>query len=89
MQAHLREVCDKLDEARRQLRSAIETVPEAMRGQPPGPDRWSANQVLEHLSLVERRFAAIIAQRISEAREAGLGPEQESREAFPAPCRRC
>lgn len=72
-----------LDQARSGLRAAVDRVPEHRRGERPAPDRWSVSEILEHLSLVERRFAAIIALRISEARAAGLGPEQNPRAALP------
>ena len=46
----------------------MDGVSESRRSQRPGEDRWSVNEILEHLSLVEQRFAAIIAKRIAEAR---------------------
>jgi hypothetical protein len=72
-----------LDQARNGLRTAVEGVPEPLRGKRPAPDRWSVNEILEHLCLVERRFAAIIALRISEARTSGLGPEESPRTPLP------
>ena len=84
---HVRESFANLDAARKDLRSAVDSVPEQRRGERPAPDRWSVNEILEHLSLVERRFAAIIALRISEAREAGLGSELGVRQALPASLR--
>jgi uncharacterized damage-inducible protein DinB len=83
MQTQLSEVVTRLDLARAALRAAVDAVPAHLRGQRPGPDRWSVSEVLEHLSLVEKRFTAIIAMRIGEARQAGLGPEQHAREPLP------
>lgn len=83
MQTQLAEVIARLDRARAELRAAVDAVPGPLRGRQPGPDRWSVSEILEHLSLVEKRFAAIIAMRIDEARAAGLGPEQHPREPLP------
>jgi hypothetical protein len=79
----LKECLANLEDARTALRAAVDAVPEARRGERPAPDRWSASEILEHLGLVERRFAAIIALRISEARATGLGPERNLREPLP------
>jgi hypothetical protein len=83
MQTQLAEVMTRLDQARAELRAAVDAIPVSLRGRQPGPERWSVGQILEHLSLVEKRFSAIIAMRIGEAREAGLGPEQHAREPLP------
>jgi uncharacterized damage-inducible protein DinB len=72
-----------LDQARSGLRAVVDRVPAHRRGERPAPDRWSVNEILEHLSLVEKRFAAIIALRISEARAAGLGAEHNPRVPLP------
>jgi hypothetical protein len=72
-----------LEDARKGLRAAVDAVPELLRGKRPAPDRWSVNEILEHLCLVERRFSAIIALRISEARASGLGPEESARTPLP------
>ena len=51
-------------------------MPDHLRDQPPGSDRWSVAGVLEHLALVDERFTAIISNKIAEARASGLGQEQ-------------
>jgi hypothetical protein len=83
MKTPLGESLATLAEARKALRTAVDTVPERRRGERPAPDRWSVSEILEHLSLVEKRFAAIIALRISEAHAAGLGPERSARQPLP------
>lgn len=83
MMTPLNESMANLADARTALRTAVDAVAEDRRGRRPAEDRWSVSEILEHLSLVERRFAAIIALRISEAREAGLGAEQSPREPLP------
>jgi hypothetical protein len=87
MTSPLQECLGNLEGARKDLRAAVGRVPEARRSERPAPDRWSTNEILEHLALVERRFAAIIALRISEARATGLGPERNRREPLPASLR--
>jgi uncharacterized damage-inducible protein DinB len=83
MMTPLSESLATLTDARTALRAAVDAVPEAHRRERPAPDRWSVSEILEHLSLVERRFAAIIALRISDAVAAGLGPEQSARQPLP------
>lgn len=88
MHPHVAGVFKQLEDARAKLRAAVDTVPMNVRSRRPGDDRWSVNEILEHLSLVEQRFAALIAMRIAEAREVGLGAEQETRDPFPQALRR-
>jgi len=73
-----------LDHARKALREAVDTVPLTRRAERPAADRWSVSEILEHLWLVEKRFAAIIAMRISQARDAGLGAELRPRQPLPS-----
>lgn len=63
---------------RNALREAVDAVPEAQRGQPPEPGRWSVADVLEHLALVEGRFTTTLANRLAEARAQGLAEERET-----------
>ena len=74
-------VFDRLSATRAGLRAAVEGVPAQIRGQKPAPDRWSVNEVLEHLSLVETLFTQRISGAIDKARQEGLGPEQASERA--------
>src|SRR5262245_42875568 len=60
------------------LREAVDAAPEPPRSQPPEPGRWSVADVLEHLALVEHRFAATLANRLSEARAEGVAEERET-----------
>ena len=83
MSTPLKDCLANLEDARSGLRLAVDAVPERRRSERPASDRWSVNEVLEHLGLVERRFAAIISLRISEARATGLGPERNPREPLP------
>ncbi len=69
------EVLDYLDARRKELRAAIDSVPATARNTPPTADQWSVAQVLDHLTMIDRRVAIGISKWIMEARDAGLGPE--------------
>jgi len=68
-------VVGHLEDTRAKLRGVVDAVPAQLRGRRPADDRWSVNDVLEHLSLVESLFTKRISDAIATAREAGLGPE--------------
>jgi uncharacterized damage-inducible protein DinB len=78
MHPRIAEALEYLDTERAELRAAVELVPPALREQPPGPDRWSVAQVLQHLTLIENRIARLVSKRIAGARAEGLGPELET-----------
>jgi hypothetical protein len=59
-----------------------------MRARRPGADRWSVNEILEHLALVERRFEATVGEAIARARAAGLDRERDARVPLDADLRR-
>ena len=83
MHSHLIEVFARLDQARAALRGAIDAVPSALQRQRPTPDRWSAAEVLEHLTLVERIFSGRIITAIDAACAAGLASEAQGRTPLP------
>jgi len=72
----LTQVFASLDRSRSGLRAAVDSVPAHLRDQSPGSDRWSVAGILEHLALVDERFTAIVANKIADARAAGLGKEE-------------
>ena len=78
MHPRLQELFAYLNVRRNALREAVDAVPEAQRGQPPEPGRWSVADVLEHLALVEGRFTTTLANRLAEARAEGLAEERET-----------
>ena len=82
MHPHLEHVFSRLDRARAALRAAVDTVPESARTVKPAPDRWSAAEVVEHLSIVERIFGERIEKAI-QARAAGLDRETADRVTLP------
>ena len=78
------DVLTELEQARAVLRDAVDAVPDSDRATRPGEGCWSVNEILEHLSMVERRFTGVLAMRIQEAKDAGLGAEQSARTPIPA-----
>jgi len=78
MHPRIEEALQYLDTERAELRAVVELVPPEKREQPPGPDRWSVAQVLQHLTLIENRVGRLVNKRIAGARAEGLGPELET-----------
>jgi hypothetical protein len=85
MHTHLEEVLSRLDGARAALRHAVDEVPPARQRQRPEPNRWSAAEVVEHLTLVERIFGGRIINALDAARSAGLAAEAQPRAPLPDP----
>ena len=82
------DVLTELEQARAALRDVVDAVPDSDRAKRPDEGRWSVNEILEHLSMVERRFTGLIAMRIQEAKETGLGEEQNARGPIPPDLKR-
>jgi uncharacterized damage-inducible protein DinB len=78
MHPRIAETVALLDEARRTLREAVNSVPESARGTRPGPERWSTAEVLDHLAKVEGSIAGLFEKRIAEAKANGLEAETET-----------
>ena len=78
MHPRLEEVFTYLDSRRAALSEAVQLVPTHLRDQPPGPDRWSVAQVLQHLGMIETRVALGMTKWVRDARAGGLGPETET-----------
>jgi uncharacterized damage-inducible protein DinB len=55
MHPRTEEVLNYLEERRADLRAAVDSVPVEMRNKQPGADRWSVAQVLDHLTIIDRR----------------------------------
>ena len=84
MHSNLSETLALLDTSRASLRDAVAAIPAPLRRQRPVPNRWSAVEIVEHLGLVEKRFAGMLAPTIDEAVTRGLGPENTGREPLPS-----
>lgn len=83
MHAHLNDALAALDASRQALRQAWAEIPASVRTERPGPDRWSPVEIVEHLSLVETRFSAVVGGKIADALGAGLAPERAPRTPLP------
>ena len=83
MHANLSDALAALDASRLALREAIAAVPAGLRTERPGPDRWSPVEIVEHLSLVETRFSAVVGGKIAEAVAGGLDRESQPRTRLP------
>lgn len=83
MHLRIQEVLAHLDTHRAALERAVADVPPPLRGRRPAAERWSVDEILEHLSLVEARIAQLLASHLAAARAAGLGPERETSPVLP------
>jgi hypothetical protein len=79
MHSHLVDVLALMEQSHAAVKAAVDAVPAAVRGQRPAPDRWSVADNLEHLALVEARFAASVREAVAKARAAGAGGDDAPR----------
>ena len=75
MHSHLATVLQHLASATSELRAAVDALPAPLRGEQPAPERWSANEVIEHVGKVETLFIGSLLARLETARGEGLGAE--------------
>jgi hypothetical protein len=83
MHPRTRELLSYLEERRAELRAAFDAVPAREREARLEPEQWSVAEVIEHLSIAERRLAKVMAARVDEARANGLPTEQETTPIVP------
>ncbi len=74
----IRELIDYLAMHRRALQEAVASVPAELRERKPGDEVWCVAEVLEHLSLIEQRVAALLTVQVTAARASGVGPDLET-----------
>jgi len=67
------EIFDDIDQTRASLFESVEGLSADEHGSRPAPDRWSVAEILEHLSLVERGVARVVARLLEKAEAAGQG----------------
>jgi hypothetical protein len=77
MNEHTRRLLSHLESHRAVLREALESVPEPLRETRPEPERWSAAEVLEHLLIIERRVAAMLANDIATLPPLSVAPSSQ------------
>lgn len=78
MHPRIQELLAWLETHRRELHEAVASVPAHLRETKPGEGRWSVAEVVEHLSIIERRVARLLAMRVTDARTSGVGPDAET-----------
>src|SRR5437762_5797521 len=78
MHPRTEEVLNYLDARRDDLRAAVDLVPVDLRERQPDSDRWSVAQVLDHLTLIDRRVGMGLKKWLSDAKTKGIGPENET-----------
>ena len=64
------------DSARTELLAAVDAIPEPLREARPTEDAWSAAEVLEHLSRVERGIAKLVALKLGEMQSLPSPPRE-------------
>ena len=74
----IQELIDFLVSQRHGVHDAVAAVPAGLRDRKPGPDRWSVAEVIEHLSMIERRVAALLTMQVTAARANGVGPDPDT-----------
>ena len=78
MHPRIEEVINYLDTERTALREAVERVPPELRDTPPGADRWSVAQVLQHLGIIEKRIGLGMTKWVTDASTGAIGTETET-----------
>jgi hypothetical protein len=69
------ELLDYLDQQRAALRAAFQRIPASSRSLVPATGGWSPAEIIEHLSMVNRRVATVLAVKIAEPRRNGIATE--------------
>ena len=67
----------QLDLGHADLKTALDMIPLDSRGWRSAPERWSANEIVDHLAVVERRIAKLMSTQLAAAVEKGLGRETD------------
>ncbi|MET0645338.1 MAG: DinB family protein [Pyrinomonadaceae bacterium] len=75
------EIFEHIDHTRARLFAAVEGLSEEQQAYTPSPDRWSAADLVEHLSIVEAGVAKLLDKLLAKAEESGDGARAEA-EAF-------
>jgi hypothetical protein len=83
MHARLAETMDYVEEKRKELLQSFAGAPSNRLSQRVVKDSWSVAEILDHLRMVESGVARLIAKRVGQAREAGLGEEKSTASVMP------
>src|SRR4051812_37072738 len=68
MHPRITELLEYVDRQGRVLRAAYDVIPAERRGARPAPERWSAAENVQHVSLVDRSVMRLLRRLIDEAR---------------------
>ncbi len=77
------ELLGYLDSQHEQLRTAFDAVPAEQRSRRPSDTAWSADDVIAHLVILERRVATVLGAALTEARAKGLRAEPDVSPVLP------
>lgn len=80
MHPRIQEVLDYLGEQRAVVSAAFDSVPSAVRGRRPAPDRWSVAEIVEHLAITEARITRMVSTGVQTTNP---GPDPESTPILP------
>jgi hypothetical protein len=83
MHPRTHELLEYLDQQRTELRATFERIPASSRSVAPAAGEWSPAEIIEHLSIVNRRVAKLLAIKIAEARRSGIGAETSTEPVLP------
>ena len=83
MHQALADVVARLDLTRDDLRLAIDAIPAPLRDERPGLDRWSVAEIVEHLALVEERYATIVSDSLADVKRLGRPADGSARVPLP------
>lgn len=72
------ELIDYIALQRREVHDVVALIPSELRDRKPGPEQWSVAEVVEHLSMFERRVAGMLTKHVTAARAAGAGADPET-----------
>jgi hypothetical protein len=78
MHPRLAELSSYLATERAGVLLAVDAIAPDLRGVRPSEDGWSCAEVLEHLAMVERGVARVVARRAGRARDEGLRAEDQT-----------
>jgi hypothetical protein len=84
MHARLAEAMDYVEEKRNELVRSFSGVSPDKLERRATETGWSVAEILEHLRLVESGVARLIAKRVGQARQAGLGEERSNESVMPS-----
>lgn len=78
MHPRLQELFAYIDQQAQVLHDAYTSVPMDRRATPPAPGRWSADQVVHHVAMVNGRISKMFALAVAESKAQGLALESDA-----------